>query len=438
VLSYLQDLALHTLVSHETDTEIWTTDELGFESLDGVKVFKGLRSLVSELEIEILKRHRMFDEEEVGNWEAHQEAWPDDPLPLVVTVIADEAGTLRNRLLAVATQGQELGLVVIAADSSEDGIRVEGNILYPCSSLKDELGDSFEPIVFDDNDREELVAQLTEDEQAEPDQEPPASPMQAAPDLSPGPVPVGVKLFGAPEIIGVPDDVGDGFGAKSRELLFFLLLHPQGVGRDQIIEALWPETDPDKGYENFKFQLRVIRRHLRNESGPTEKFIEQTDDVYRPSTRAFEVDVWEFDRLIAQAAEGGGPEALESATDLYRGELLRAVYYSWAEPLQRHFSSTFLDALMALSDERLEQGDAAGALATLRKAIDANPHSEYLYRRTMEIYGRLGRANDIRRTYSELEAALAEIEAEPDNETAETRTRVLDRLRQGPTSANSN
>lgn len=437
-LSYLQDLALHTLVSSATDTEIWTTDALGLESLDGVKTFKDLRSLVSELEIEILKRHRMFDEEEVGDWEAHQEAWPDDPLPLVVAVFTDEAGPLRNRLLAVATQGQELGLVVIAADSTEDGIRLEGNVLSPSGSFKDELGDRFDPIAFDDTDRDEIVARLTEDELAVPDQKSSVARMQTAPDPSPGPLPVRVKLFGSPEILEVPDDVGDGFGAKSRELLFFLLLHPQGVGRDQIIEALWPETDPDKGYENFKFQLRVIRRHLRNESAPTEKFIEQTDDVYRPASAAFEVDVWEFDRLIGQAAEGGAAEALESATSLYREELLRTVYYSWAEPMQRHFADTLLDALVKLSNERLARGDDAGALRTLRKAIDANPHSEYLYRRTMEIYGQLGRANDIRRTYSELEAALAEIEAEPDHETAELRTRLLNGLRQKPTSANSN
>jgi DNA-binding SARP family transcriptional activator len=246
-----------------------------------------------------------------------------------------------------------------------------------------------------------------------------------------------VKLFGAPEIIGVADDEGDGFGAKSRELLFFLLLHPQGVGRDQIIEALWPETDPDRGYENFKFQLRVIRRHLRSDSAPTEKFIEQTDDVYRPSPQAFEVDVWEFDRLIGQAVEGDGAETLKSATSLYRGEVLRAVYYLWAEPMQRYFGDRFLDALVRLSDERLEQKDDVGALSALRQAIDTNPQGEYLYRRTMEIYGLLGRANDIRRTYSELEAALAEIEAEPDHETAELRRRLLDELRQKPTSTSS-
>lgn len=30
----------------------------------------------------------------------------------------------------------------------------------------------------------------------------------------------------------------------------------------------------------------------------------------------FEVDVWEFDRLIGQAADGGGVETLKSATSL--------------------------------------------------------------------------------------------------------------------------
>lgn len=175
----------------------------------------------------------------------------------------------------------------------------------------------------------------------------------------------------------------------------------------------------------------------RSDSAPTEKIIKQTDDVYRPSPEAFEVDVWEFDRLISQAAEGGAEE-LVSATSLYREELLKVAYYSWAEPMQRHFSNRFLDALVNLSDERLEQGDNAGALGVLRQAIDANPQGEYLYRRTMEIFGRFGRANDIRRTYSELEAALSEIEAEPEHEPAELRRRLLDGLRQKPPSIGSN
>ena len=47
------------------------------------------------------------------------------------------------------------------------------------------------------------------------------------------------------------------------ELLIFFLLHPQGVGREQVLEALWPETDPDEAAEKFWRQLGDIRRSLR-------------------------------------------------------------------------------------------------------------------------------------------------------------------------------
>jgi hypothetical protein len=51
----------------------------------------------------------------------------------------------------------------------------------------------------------------------------------------------------------------------------------------------------------------------------------------------------------------------------------------------------------------------------------------------MEVYGRLGRANDIRRTNSAQEAALAEIEQSPIMKRQKFRTRLLNKLRQRPT-----
>jgi PP-loop superfamily ATP-utilizing enzyme len=63
---------------------------------------------------------------------------------------------------------------------------------------------------------------------------------------------------------------------------------------------------------------------------------------------------------------------------------------------------------------------------------NVNDHVSRRVEKLERYSGHLGRAH--RRTYSELEAALAEIEAEPDNETTELRTRLLTGLRQRPTS----
>jgi DNA-binding SARP family transcriptional activator len=435
VASYLRDLALHTLVSHASDAEIWTTRSLGLDALPGVKAFEDLRSLVSELEIEILKRHRLIDEEELENWELHQDAWPDDPLPLVVSIATEDVDALRNRLQAVAAQGQDLGLVVLAAETGGAAIQVDDRVLRPTGHWQEAMGEDFDPIRIAASDRGEIVRALTEESnQSAP--EPPAQ-LQQAPDVAGDASVVRVKLLGPPEIVGDSEDVGDGFGAKSRELLFFLLLHPNGVSREQVIEALWPEAEPDKGTERLKFQLRVIRAHLRNDQAPTAKFIEKTRGLYRVVTEQFGVDVWAFERFIAQAMDTGDPDALEVAASLYRGELLQGMYYWWAEPIQSHLQDKFVDALVQLAAHRCQQKDFVNALEALRRAINVDRHGEYLYRKVMEIYGRLGRPNDVRRTFSELEAALEEIEVEPDQETVELRGRLLQQLQQKPTSANS-
>jgi hypothetical protein len=108
VISYLRDLSLHTLISHRSEAEVWTMDELELGSLRGVRAFAEPRALVSELEVEILKRHRLFDEEGLKDWDSHQEAWPDDSLHLVIGMAVADFDPLGNRLDAIATQGRTL------------------------------------------------------------------------------------------------------------------------------------------------------------------------------------------------------------------------------------------------------------------------------------------------------------------------------------------
>lgn len=86
----------------------------------------------------------------------------------------------------------------------------------------------------------------------------------------------------------------------------------------------------------------------------------------------------EFDRLIGEASEEGGAGALESASALYRGDLLQSAYYGWAAQMQSHFEGRFLDVLVKLSDERLQNGDAAAAITALRRVIGASPQANVL------------------------------------------------------------
>jgi hypothetical protein len=220
--SYFRDLVLNTLVSNPAAAEIWTTPELACGNLKRVRVFDDARSLVSELEIEVIKRHRLFDEEDMDDWSAHQEAWPDDPLPLLLTLFPRCAEPLRNRLSAVAAQGQDLGILVLREDPVGGAVTVDGKTLTPKSTyMKELLGDGpFAAIAIAQSDRSEVLAALAS--ASDPDEPAEMEPSQLAPrerargDAGP---PIKVRLFGAPEIVGVEEDQRDGFAQEPRAAL---------------------------------------------------------------------------------------------------------------------------------------------------------------------------------------------------------------------------
>jgi hypothetical protein len=179
----------------------------------------------------------------IGTTLRAQEAWPDDPLPIVIGVsLTDDS--LGSRLAAIATQGQDLGLLVFASGSEDAGIRVEGQVLHPLEPTRDVLDDQpFDAIRFSQKDLEGVLKRLSETPEAQGDEGVHDIELAPGAHLDAG-APIQVKLFGPPEIGGITEDAPDGFGPKSKEMLFFFLLHPQGVTREEAIEALWPETDP--------------------------------------------------------------------------------------------------------------------------------------------------------------------------------------------------
>lgn len=426
VVSYLQDLLLHAAMSHREQVEVWTTQDFDLPGLINLRAFPDARTLVSELEIEILKRHRLFDEEGAQDWEAHQRKWVDDALALVLGVVPDTDLALRNRFRAVATQGHDLGIVVFAVADKDAALHIEAHSVRP---LDPGLGlgvGPFEAVYFSEADRREVIANIASrtletSKQAESQTAP--SPT-AHRDSS-----IQVKLLGRPHIECVDEEPGGGFGAKSREFLFLFLLNPEGLTREEAIELLWPETEPEQGIQRFKFQLRTIRQRLRNDLTPTAKFIDKFGDVYKPVPEHFSVDVWQFDRCLAVAKEPAAMESLSQAVELYRGELLQGLYYEWINPLRSHFRERMLDAVAKLSDLRYAEGDYEGALRTVLQAIEAEPYAEHFYRRAMSIYGHLGRASDVKRIYRQLVAALAdELDAEPDPETTSLKDRLLKQL----------
>jgi DNA-binding SARP family transcriptional activator len=169
-----------------------------------------------------------------------------------------------------------------------------------------------------------------------------------------------------------------------------------------------------------------MRRGLRSESSPTAKFVKRSGDIYRVDINEFDVDVWRFDHLLADAQGNKARESLSAAAALCEGELLEGVYYDWALPLRDHFRNQLVDVLAELAEACAQEGDPEEAARALTRAIGLEPYAEHLYRKLMNAYRTLGRDTDIQRVYRELEAALSEgLEAEPTEETIAHKDRLI-------------
>lgn len=219
---------------------------------------------------------------------------------------------------------------------------------------------------------------------------------------------------------GQPLDPTGWTHAKPRELLMYLLAHPEGRTRDQIGLAFWPEASAAQVKNNFHVLLHKLRKAL----GRPEAVLAQ-GQRYRISP---EVDVWfdlhVFEQEIGDAlrrapADGGSAEALETALALYRGDFLEGeLAGDWHLEIHDHARRLFVDGLSALADLQIGHEDLAGAVDTLERLVTKEDLREEAYRRLMICLARGGRRDRALRHHDRLVRLLRdELDVEPEPET---------------------
>jgi predicted ATPase/DNA-binding SARP family transcriptional activator len=226
----------------------------------------------------------------------------------------------------------------------------------------------------------------------------------------------------------VPVPLAEWKYAKARELLFLLLLHPEGRTREQIGLALWPEVSA----EQLRANLHPVLHHLRRVLGGPEWIVHEAG-VYRfDRSRDFRFDVDELEALMSSAASmksdsNAVTAGLARLVELYQGDLLEQEPPAgdWHVDRQGLLRRRYLETLATF-------GSACMSLRLWRDAEDAwrllvarDNLNELAYRQLMRCYEQLGERREALRVYERLVTVLREdLDAEPDPETLA----VLDRM----------
>jgi PAS domain S-box-containing protein len=170
------------------------------------------------------------------------------------------------------------------------------------------------------------------------------------------------------------------------------------VHREELIDCLWPDSDPDQGRDRLKVTVYFLRRQLRA-AGVDRDVVETQKDGYLLRRDAIWVDAETFEQLTEEGTElhrqGKGDDALacfEDAQRLYRGDYMAEdPYADWCAEERERLRELFLDMSTTMARACAQRGRYADAAQICRKALVREPCRESLHRALMEYFVRSGR-----------------------------------------------
>jgi LuxR family transcriptional regulator, maltose regulon positive regulatory protein len=216
---------------------------------------------------------------------------------------------------------------------------------------------------------------------------------------------------------------------QSRHLFqLFLTFRKNPLTREQILEHLWPEDDPQAAERKFKTALNTLYRVLEpaRTPGADSAYVQRDGICYqlRP-----EADLWldadEFLRYLHQVDNTRRDETaisqLEQAISLYKGEYLHeARYETWAATEREHLAVYYMRAADQLCERYLEISSFEDVIALCQQILSYDNCWERAYRYLMIAYNRLGDHGQVARAYKRcIETLRKELDVLPSAETGE-------------------
>ena len=221
--------------------------------------------------------------------------------------------------------------------------------------------------------------------------------------------------------LGINGHPVDDSSAKpmERSLLHLLAMRAgEPVHREALIEALWPDAEPDAGLHRLQVAISSLRRLLGGVDADGAGLLTRDGDSYRLALpEDSDVDVLEVERALQAAtrarATGDGAaeeESLAAALAAYGGPLLPGDGPAdWVVNRRGGLSSLATDAAARLATLRLQSDHPQAAAETARAGLSVDRYRDELWKLLIDAADRSGHhaeAGQARRSY---EAVLDEL-----------------------------
>jgi hypothetical protein len=232
-----------------------------------------------------------------------------------------------------------------------------------------------------------------------------------------------LRVLGRPGIDNVTAP-GRPLRAKALELAVFLACHPDGAATRDIGEHLAPDYTLSKADQQVHTNASNLRHVFARAAGPRHdgyirRMPGESAARYRLDPGTVEVDLWQLRDLLRAATLASGHhrrDLLAAACALHTGLLAEGTDYDWIMPFRETALRWGSEAHLLYAEALLDTSPQVAA-DVLDHAIRLDPHNERLYVQALHARHAVHDRDGLRVIMRALTKALADLDAEPSEET---------------------
>ncbi|MBU7005988.1 response regulator [Phosphitispora fastidiosa] len=175
---------------------------------------------------------------------------------------------------------------------------------------------------------------------------------------------------------------------KTKELFAFLLYNQgRDVSKDELLDRLWTEIDPEKAIRQLYNGIYYIRKAL--EEYDVDRSLICIDSNYNLKLGPVDFDVKNFCDLT-NSTESDTLETLEVMESLYAGDYLEGEDYQWTDSERESLARLYQQCLIKLSQHYVKKKNFEKAESILIKAYLKNPYEEIITELLLRLYMETG------------------------------------------------
>ncbi|GAA0370913.1 response regulator [Caldalkalibacillus horti] len=201
---------------------------------------------------------------------------------------------------------------------------------------------------------------------------------------------------------------------KTEELFAFLVCK-RTASREEIIETLWSELEPDKAWKNLNSTLYYIRKAI--DVNKYHRRIVTEGNTIRLNDDGINCDLYEFERMlkVIRRSPEHNAHLLERTEALYTGTLLKGKDYEWAIEYTRHLEMQYIELLDLMAHYYRQRNQLPRSLHYYNEILKLDAIREDINVEAIRLLLELGRRNEAIRHYRDLEETMQrELKTQPD------------------------